>query len=95
MLCMGESGTSFLVECDIDSNILYTFWYQPPYLISPYQKMLGDLFSEVQRERVLRTIRETFEQKEMSGCYKTLSGKSIYTAIWASTGKNSPEKRNN
>ena len=65
---MSESGTSFLVECDSDSKILYTFWYQPPFLISPYQKMLGDLFSEAQRERVLRTVREAFTQKEMYVC---------------------------
>ena len=68
---MSESGTSFLVECDKDSNILYTFWYQPPFLISPYQKMLGDLFSEAQKERVLRTVREAFAQKEMSACSET------------------------
>ena len=68
---MDEFYTSFLVECDRHSQILYTFWYYPPFLISPYQKMLGDLFRASERERAQRMVREAFAQKETFACSET------------------------
>ena len=43
---------SFLMECDRDWNITKTIWYQPVYLISPFEKNLLNIFVDGDREKL-------------------------------------------
>ncbi len=70
---MDENRISFLAECDSQAKILYTFWYQPIFLISPYQKMLGDLFCTSQKERIMQMVSDTFAREDEMVCEETLT----------------------
>lgn len=43
---------SFMIECDRGWNITKTIWYQPVYLISPFEKNLLNIFEDDDREKL-------------------------------------------
>ena len=68
---MNTENTTFLIECDRQSNITNTFWYQPVYLLSPYQKQLGDIFTASHREKVDQTLRQAFSFNGVLACQES------------------------
>ena len=55
---------SFLMECDRNWNITKTIWYQPVYLISPYEKNLLNIFADGDRERLSRLAETALSEDE-------------------------------
>lgn len=65
---MKKDVTSFLVQCDQELNIINTFWYQPVFLISPYQKNLKDLFVDGEHGRLSFMALEAKDADEPVAC---------------------------
>ena len=65
---MEKNETSFLIQCDQQANILKTFWYQPVFLISPYQKTLADLFTVSDRKRIDQMVKMVFFHEDVFMC---------------------------
>lgn len=57
--------TSFLIKCDKNGQIMKIYWYQPVFLISPFQKHLSDLFDESQLNILDRLVGETLMNKNL------------------------------
>ncbi|HSR04206.1 MAG TPA: GGDEF domain-containing protein [Proteiniclasticum sp.] len=65
---MENSKSSFLVVVDDKFNINMTFWYEPAYLISPYQKSLKDLIDERDWKKLEKRISQAFMNEEILSC---------------------------
>lgn len=65
---MGKQITSFLIQCDKQAMITGTYWYQPAFLISPYQTMLKDLFVQADQDRVKALLNMAFGQVDVIRC---------------------------
>jgi len=65
---MENSKSSFLVVVDDKFNINMTFWYEPAYLISPYQKSLKDLIDERDWNKLEKRIRQVSMNEEILSC---------------------------
>lgn len=65
---MDKEYVSFLLQCDEKMNITNTFWYRPIYLISPYQRNLLDLFSDIDKSKVKDVVLRTFTKDEILSC---------------------------
>lgn len=63
-----ELKVSFLLQCDQEYRIIKTFWHQPVYLISPYQKDLMDLFAESDRQSVKMMIQQAGQKPDAEFC---------------------------
>ena len=61
-------NTSFLIQCDEECTILHTYWNQPVFLFSPYQKKLTELFSPKDAERLLEALHQTLKTREAISC---------------------------
>ncbi len=61
-------NTSFLIQCDEEFTILHTYWNQPIFLFSPYQKKLTELFNPQDAERLLDSLHQTLKTREAITC---------------------------
>jgi len=77
---MWNSTVSFLVQCDKEMNIIHTFWYEPVYLISPYQKKIQEIFlpeEELRMKEMFTEARSTNKPVSCAGSFKTLIGEEV------------------
>lgn len=65
---MENSKSTFLIVVDENLNINLTFWYEPAYLISPYQTSLKDLIDERDWDKLEKRIRQAFMKEEILSC---------------------------
>lgn len=65
---MENSKSTFLIVVDKNLNINLTFWYEPAYLISPYQTSLKDLIDERDWDKLEKRIRQAFMKEEILSC---------------------------
>lgn len=63
-----DNNLSFLIQCDKQLNITKNFWYQPAYLISPYQKKFADLFTPGDGERISQLTKQACSRREILLC---------------------------
>ena len=77
---MLKSTVSFLVQCDKEMNIIHTFWYEPVYLISPFQKKIQEIFlpeEELRMKEMFAEARSTNKPVSCEGSFKTLIGEEV------------------
>lgn len=65
---MDVKTTSFLIKCDVNLNILGTYWYYPAHLISPYQKSLKDLFVASDIDKLRSLVSKVLSQQNILEC---------------------------
>jgi len=65
---MKDKDVSFLLEIDRSGLIVDIFWYQPIFLLSPYQNKLVDLFIDSEKERLINLIQNIISNQENKVC---------------------------
>ncbi len=65
---MDHYDISFFIQGDQNLNLQTKYWYDPVFLISPYQKNLQDLFDVKDRERITKLGRKVFSEEGAFFC---------------------------
>lgn len=60
---MDPSDVSFLFQGDRNLDLVSKYWYDPVYLISPYQNSLKDLFALKDRDRITELAMNAYSQE--------------------------------
>lgn len=79
---MENNFVSFLIQCDKELNIINTHWYNPVYLISPFQKKLIDLFTPNEGEIIEESMHFTLNNKQLYNCNKSFTLRSPQVEIY-------------